>query len=519
MMTTIPAGPGLATRDDGRLGILLLSMAVLVLALAPIAATPYLPILDGASHEARLVALRQLLTGAGSPFYTLDTLFLANMGFDLVGVGLLEWFSPQMAGRVFQAATTVLTFTGIMALNRVAAGAWRAWPLVTALLLYNLFTLLGFFGYELGVGLLFWALAGRLLLVGRPVLARFAAGSVAGVVLLFCHVSAFGIYAVMLAGMGLEALWRARSALGQVLLMGAELVPACVLYGLMVSGGHEPPRYEWPYWRSKIFSAIDTVTSGSVAGDAAFLVGAAAVGLLLVLGRVRVHRPLAPGLVLLVLLYFAIPGHVSGGSYVDTRLPVVIVLLALASCRVEMRWARAGAALLAVAGAAFVVKQVALTVLWSAEGRALSEIAAVFERLPRGAVVFQSECYPDPYDVPAVYVSRQPPVQHVAGMAAFGGDRFAAVSWTLKGQQPIQTAAAYRPFKDYQDGLSNKTCSQAEYRGVLEGARRVTAHQVATGGITPPLFLLLLRPHAPGLLAEDAELVGRTDHVELYAVQ
>ena len=166
LLEGVPQYPALAPRfralDGPGRGIVLLSVLVVVLALAPIVATPYLPILDGASHQARLVVLRQLLTGAGSRFYELDTMFLANMGFDVVGVLLTGWVSPQMAGRLFLAATIVLTFSGIMALNRVAAGSWRLFPLTASLLLYNLFTLLGFLGYELGVGLLFWALAMRL---------------------------------------------------------------------------------------------------------------------------------------------------------------------------------------------------------------------------------------------------------------------------------------------------------------------------------------------------------------------
>src|ERR1044071_444870 len=70
-------------------------LLVLVLLLAPLAATPYLPLLDAPSHQARLAVLHSLLvTGEGSAFYRLDTLLLPNMGFDLIGLLLASWFGP-----------------------------------------------------------------------------------------------------------------------------------------------------------------------------------------------------------------------------------------------------------------------------------------------------------------------------------------------------------------------------------------------------------------------------------------
>src|SRR3954465_10106278 len=78
---------------------------ILILLLAPLAATPYLPLMDAPSHQARLAVLHGLLvTGEGSAFYRLDTLFLPNMGFDLIGLLLASWFGPGPAGWLFFAA-------------------------------------------------------------------------------------------------------------------------------------------------------------------------------------------------------------------------------------------------------------------------------------------------------------------------------------------------------------------------------------------------------------------------------
>jgi len=180
---------------------------ILILLLAPLAATPYLPLMDAPSHQARLAVLHGLLvTGEGSAFYHLDTLLLPNMGFDLIGLVLASWFGPGMAGRLFFATMLALTLGGVIALNCVVTGRWSLWPLVVALLSHNLCTLLGFFSFDLGVALVFWALAGRLWLINRSLAVQLAAGSAFGVVLMICHLSAFGIYALMLAGIGIDML-------------------------------------------------------------------------------------------------------------------------------------------------------------------------------------------------------------------------------------------------------------------------------------------------------------------------
>ena len=392
--------------------------------------------------------------------------------------------------------------------------------LTAALLLYNLFTLLGFLSYGMGIALMFWAVAGRLLLERAPALVRLTVGSVFGIVLLLCHVSAFGVYAVMLAGFGLDTLLRRRGTLLQVILMGAETCPALLLFALMSTGGQGHMHYDLPFWHIKIFNALKSVSSGSMTGDAAFAVGAlAVVALIVACGKTRLSRPLVPGLILLTILYFVIPSHVSGGSYVDSRITVVIVLLALAALDFEIRAANPALILMLVASGAYAIKQVAIATLWYYEGRSLSHLASVFKGLPDGAVILQAECLPDLDDIKGIYANRQPPLAHVAAMAAFTDRRFAAITWTLKGQQPVRTLPAYMPYKSFQDRIGAVICTPQQYRDTLNGVRTVAAAQTNSGQVVPPLYLLLLRPPTAETLRPFAPLVAQTPEMELYSVQ
>ena len=329
-----------------------------------------------------------------------------------------------------------LTLGGVITLNRVVTGRWSLWPLVAALLSHNLYTLFGFFSFDLGVALVLWALAGRLWLMNRSLAVQLAVGSAFSVVLIICHLSAFGIYALMLAGVGIDMLlprglhsapriWERiggllssiRHRLPRAIAMSLELVPACAVFAMMSTAGQGRARYDVPYWPSKIFNAVKTVSSGSEIGDVAFLLGAGAVGLLLIFcGRLRVARPLLPGLLFLIVAYFLMPAYMNSGSYVDSRLIMPILFLAVAAVQFDVRWdgvwrPRLIRALVAGICAALIVKQAALFVLWHQGGQTLARVGEALNALPSGAVILQAECQPDATDIRGVYEARQPPLQ------------------------------------------------------------------------------------------------------------
>ena len=491
----------------------------LLLLLAPVLAVERLPLLDVPSHQARLVVLRHLLLdGTGSPFYEMDTLLLPNIGFDLVGLLLTSFVSPLAAARIYFGATLVLTLTGVLALSRVVLGRWSVAPLAAALLIYNLFTVLGFLSYSLGIALMFWALAARIWLERAGLLPRFLAGAAMGIVLLLCHVSAFMIYAVMLAGVGFDQLLRRHRSFGRVVLMGTELLPGVLLYLSMSTAGQDRMRYDWPFWHTKIFTAVKTITSASAAADVAVVVGMLALLLCVLLSRPRLHASLLPGIAVLAVLYFVVPQHISGGSYADSRIPVVAMMLCLAAVEVRPRHAALVASLCLLVAGAFAAKQAALTAEWSRGDRTLSQVAQALDTLPDGAVLVQATCDTDAADIRAVYESRQPPLRHVAAYAALEGKRFAAISWTIKGQQPIRTMPSYLPFKALVEDAELRVCSIDAYRAVLRRAQDALAAQSASGGVVPPLYLLLLRAPQTHMLEQQAQLVAEAKPVEVYRV-
>ena len=500
--------------------ILLAALAVLaVLAVLPVVAAPHLLLLDAPAHEARLMVLRDLLiTGRGSPFYDLDTFFLPNVAFDLIGLGLTFFVSPELAGRIFFASTLLLTASGVTMLNRVATGRWSLVPLASVLLLYNLVSVLGFFSYSFGLALVPWALASRLKLEARAPAAGVMAGMLLSVSLLFCHVFAFGIYAIMSAGFTLTALHQRRIGLGQVLARVLEPVPAALLFLTMSTGSGSRIAYNPEFLSAKLLGIAKSLTSGSISGDAAFVVGAISFALLLVFcSRPRLVLPFVPGLIALGILYFVLPAKMASGSYVDSRLPIAIALVALAGLDAQFRPAKLTVVLLALFGAAFLVKQTAIAALWRSFSVPAETFVRALDALPAGAVILQSKCLPHSGDIMNVYRARQPAMLHLTSLSNFDNTRFVARLYAITGQQPIHVSRFYWPYYRLQDSFE-ATCDPSIYRSWVRRIQILMWAEKAAGHAVPPLFFVLIRPPADTSLQPAARLLSKGADYALFRI-
>jgi hypothetical protein len=511
-----PEVPTALSRRPVRIALI---VALAVLVVFPVLAAPHLLLLDAPAHEARLAVLRDLLiTGRGSPFYDLSGFFIPNIAFDLIGLGLTFFASPENAGRIFFAFTLLLTMSGIAVLNRVAIGRWSIASLAAVLLLYNLVSVLGFFSYIFGLALVPWALAGRLKLEVRPPAAGVLAGMLLSVLLLFCHIFDFGIYAVMSAGFALTALRQGRLRPVQALVRLLEPVPAALLFLTMSTRAGNQISFDPNFLTTKLFGIAKSLTSGSIAGDVAFLAGAAAFALLLlVCSRPRLASSFVPGLIVLALLYFALPAKMASGSYVDIRMPIAIALLALAGLDAQLRPAKMTAALLVLLGAAFLAKQTAIAALWRSYSTQVDAIVGVLDTLPAGAVIMQTECLPATGDILGTYRARQPAMQHLASLSNFKGSRFVTSLYAIAGQQPIRVSPPYLPYTRVQ-GEFDASCDPSDYRGRVLNIQTLMQAERAAGNAVPPVFFVLFRPPAAMDLQPAARLLSKGPGYALYEI-
>lgn len=509
--------------------------SALLLLLLPLLAAPHWPLLDAPAHEARLAILHDIASSERTtPFYEFDTLFLPNIAFDVIGFVMTLVVSPEVAGKVFFGLTIVLTILGIAVLNRTLIGRWSLAPLVAALGAYHLVAILGFFSFTFGLALVFWFLAARMKFASMVAVTHTTSGELqrgvtllrahgvgflfgvsAALILLFCHVFDFGIYAIMFGGFTMFQFASRQVSFRGAIYRGLELLPSAAFYLLMFNGGgHQQPNSF--SFVTKLFGIVKAVSAGSVTADVAFIVGAISyVGLLLVCMRVRLSRAFLPGLIILSALYFILPNRMATGSYVDSRLPIAIVFLLIAALDLKFRESRKKTAnlLIGVLVLAFTVKQVAITVLWRSFTASIDQVIESFAKLPDKAIIFTSECKPGGDTVSGVYNSRQPAMEHLASAAAFSRPMYAVGTFAIRGQQPIRVVDRYGSYEHLQADFS-PTCELSQY--VL----RINKIQTLQRSVAErhPVFLFLIRPPEGVTVPAAARLEQKGANFSLYRV-
>ena len=187
--TSAPSSSG-ALRVWGAFALLMALVTV------PLFSTVLPPLFDHPNHLARM----HLLGEGGNAFYAVRWGPLPNLAEDLIVPPLVRLMPLEIASRLFLGMTFGLIAGGAILLNRAATGAWRLWPLLAFLLLYNRIFLWGFVNYLFGLGL---ALCGTALWLRRgrePWWFRTLASSFVALACFFSHIAAFGFYALVILG-------------------------------------------------------------------------------------------------------------------------------------------------------------------------------------------------------------------------------------------------------------------------------------------------------------------------------
>ena len=320
------------------------SFSLVVLAvLAPLAVAAVPPLHDYPFHLARADILASLPTSAFlRAHYQQGSFLLPNVGMDVVMVPLTRLFPVLVAGRVFLGLTLISMLTGAVALHAALHRRLSTWPLVAAFFMYNWIFLYGFVNYLLGVGLMLWATAGWVMLREHEAGWRLAWATVMAIALMFCHLSAFGLFAIVIAGMELQRAAGALRSNRWVTLRGLALsaLPFAIALAVFVavSPAAGEAREAMAYhggrgWKPLVAyrSLLTTIDWLDVLTLSPLL---AVVVLLVLRHRLRLAVPMATPLCLLVLVFVVMPFYLFGSQFGDTRLPIAILLVAIASTSV-----------------------------------------------------------------------------------------------------------------------------------------------------------------------------------------
>jgi len=454
---------------DSRLWGLAL-LLVLTATLAPVVAVRFVPLNDYPFHLARVVILAGLEESGFDRFYEQGHWFLPNIAMDAVVLGMVGWLAPEVAARLFVGLTLVLQIAGVVALHSAAHGRRAFLPLASAIVLFHGFFAYGFLNYLFGVGLALLAAAGWLRFRDQPWLLPL--GFVASIGLMLCHMSAFGVFAILVACIELEAAARrVRSAaadaasihaIGRRLFLRASplLTPLLLFFVISPTSddalegfdnypGHLPTKI---LWRPLLSLASPTLELDLIVA----LLALGMLGWAWWTGRLRVSSPLGWSVAALLLCVLLLPKAALGSDFADTRLVPATLLVAIAAVDIrEPRGRRASSALIHALIAAsilgFVVARATTqTATWMAWEDELQSIVQDFTAIETGGVVFAAIAGPAPKLVPGSQASSpawRPSIKHVASYASLYGDIFVPMTFADPLKQPLRIADRYRHLK------------------------------------------------------------------------
>jgi hypothetical protein len=186
---------GVSKPGARRTVLVLAVLATAIIALIPVNATRFIPSNDYPFHLARMVILAQLDNPIFAQIYQRGSLLLPNQAMDGIVVPLSKLLGPEAATRIFVELTILVTLLGTVLLHWAAHKRLSVWPLVAVALLYNGIFRFGFFNYLFGLSVALCASA--LWMAMKPGVLRLAAAFVASIFLMYCHLEAFGIFAVI----------------------------------------------------------------------------------------------------------------------------------------------------------------------------------------------------------------------------------------------------------------------------------------------------------------------------------
>lgn len=443
-------------------------VAVLLLfAAIPLMVSDHLPLHDYPNHLARL---HMLMHWHDQPVYRLHyelgNFLIPNIAMDVVMLGLATVVPLELSGRIFIWLTLVLTLTGVVALHRALFGKPSVVPLVAALFLYNGVLAWGFINYLFGIGVLLWALALYIRLRSSPW--QIPLASILALLLFFSHFVAFGLYGLAVGGYELQRAWAdstsIRNRLSRLCLAGLQfVVPVVLLFLSRTSQEHSSFRFDYSPLQ-KIEFLVRTFATYSVAAEL-LLVTFVIVSLGLIFTR-RLAITINPlfnfPLILTILAFLLLPFSFFGSLFLDARIPICIVFLAIAasnarfaSPKVERVFALG---LIAVA----ILRFGAISLQWHQSDDRFDTAIQMFDQLQPNDVLITAAS-------PATTISAkldkwQSPVVFVAAYATIMRGTFVPSIFADPRHQPVYVAPPLKGLYEYQNQLPKIIKTQEDFR-------------------------------------------------------
>jgi hypothetical protein len=386
----IVAGAQESPQSNKKNVLIWLAVAWLLLCI-PILIASVPPFIDYPNHLARCFMLAH--SGGGyEQFFQADWALIPNLALELIVVPLAHVLPIELAGKIFLMVMFGLTVFSGARLNKALTGDWSILGGACALLVYNRILAYGFLSYMFGIALLPLALAFHI--ENRDNLKkRFLIDGSFLAILFVSHIMAFGLFVLCAAiydimQMRKEKTWNKRFFIDAANLLLPVIIAGAVLV-LASPTKNQAAHVHFNFVaKPKLFMQI--LQTGIGIWDYAFVGFAALVFIyLLAKKQIQVSSVIWPILAAVFVLFAIFPEDIKDSRFMDSRLPIVLVLLLLAAIRptkefnAKLATAMFGFLLL------FRVGTSAMT--YHAWNKSLATVAEDTKQIPAGAIVLTTK--------------------------------------------------------------------------------------------------------------------------------
>jgi hypothetical protein len=410
-----------------------LFLALFIIIVIPFGLVSPMPLSDYPNHVARMHIIAHLADSADlAKYYSVKWEFIPNLAMDILVPLMIPTLSAEAASLVFAALSMFLLISGVIVLHRKLYGRWSIVPFAGFLFLYNRHFLWGFLNYLFAVGLGLWLLAAHIHLRHRSATFRIVLFSALAVVLMISHLHAFASYAILVGGYELSLAWRNRKdhPIRDLIIAAAQFVLPVILFLKLSSTTDRAGEFKWGSPMDKVYGLLDMVNNYSLPLDiATFLILAGLVAIGLLTRRFSIHRDLRLPLILLVIVYLALPRLMFASFGADRRLLVMVAMIAVAAMDVRIDRLFMRKALIGGIALLFLVRMSVIGVNWVHAKRVYEPILSAIAQLPKGArvaVICGDNIFP--------YLGN-PPLDHVANMAVISKDAYLNTLFAEPGKQ------------------------------------------------------------------------------------
>lgn len=412
---------------------------------------------DYPNHLARMHILLKAGHSADlNHFYELHWAVLPNLAMDMVVPPLAELVGLEVAGKLFLALLLLLIASGTLALHYVLHGRLSPWPFIVFLFLYNQAFIYGVVNYLFGVGVALWVIAAWIRSRSRAIWWRLAAFSFCTILLLFFHLSAFCVYAIVIVAYEVShARHKVPGASRWTTLavaIATLVVPVVIFLMFSPIGQGKGQEFNWiglsfPMYLLfafilKLCALRDLMRNYHLWWDFLTLI---TIGSLLIrwifIRAIIIERSMVLPLTAIGIAFLLTPPNLYGSWMVDSRLLTAFVFVFIGSADLKLVKPFVQNLVLSLIACLLVVRIGVISYHWSEQDRMTAAYAKALDKLPSGKrlfTAFSRQKYSDELGSFKMYLPC---------LAIITRSAFVPSLYTLRGAQPVLLTPTYQALK------------------------------------------------------------------------